>query len=242
MLEFTGNCCARVVNMEKGNLFIISTPIGNLSDISLRALDVLKEVDLVLSEDTRETDKILKKYEIEKSQLSYRDQNHEVMLPKIEEFLDNNLNVALISDSGTPLISDPGYKLVRELIRKGFNIVSVPGPSAVISALVISGFPTDKFSFLGFLPKSSGERSKILKIYGSLDSTLVIYESPFRIEKLLKEINENLGDRFVCLANEITKVHEKVTRGRVSMVLETVKGKRLKGEFVVLIGKEGFYL
>jgi 16S rRNA (cytidine1402-2'-O)-methyltransferase len=242
MLEFTGNYCAHVVNMEKGNLFIIATPIGNLSDISLRALDVLKEVDLILSEDTRETDKILKKYEIEKTQLSYRDQNHEMMLPKIEEFLDNNLNVALISDSGTPLISDPGYKLVRELIRKGFNIISIPGPSAVISALVISGFPTDKFSFLGFLPKSSGERSKILKIYGSLDSTLVIYESPFRIEKLLKEINENLGDRFVCLANEITKIHEKVTRGRVSMVLETVRGKRLKGEFVVLVGKEDFYL
>ncbi len=228
--------------MEKGNLFIIATPIGNLSDISLRALDILKEVDLILSEDTRETDKILKKYEIEKTQLSYRDQNHEMMLPKVEEFLDNNLNVALISDSGTPLISDPGYKLVRELIRKGFNIVSIPGPSAVISSLVISGFPTDKFSFLGFLPKSSGDRLKILKIYGSLDSTLVIYESPFRIEKLLKEINENLGDRFVCLANEITKIHEKVIRGRVSTVLETVGGKRLKGEFVVLIGKEGFYL
>jgi len=228
--------------MEKGNLFIIATPIANLSDISLRALDILKEVDLILSEDTRETDKILKKYEIEKTQLSYRDQNHEMMLPKVEEFLDNNLNVALISDSGTPLISDPGYKLVRELIRKGFNIVSIPGPSAVISSLVISGFPTDKFSFLGFLPKSSGDRLKILKIYGSLDSTLVIYESPFRIEKLLKEINENLGDRFVCLANEITKIHEKVIRGRVSTVLETVGGKRLKGEFVVLIGKEGFYL
>ena len=228
--------------MEKGNLFIIATPIGNLSDISLRALDILKEVDLILSEDTRETDKILKKYEIEKTQLSYRDQNHEMMLPKVEEFLDNNLNVALISDSGTPLISDPGYKLVRELIRKGFNIVSIPGPSAVISSLVISGFPTDKFSFLGFLPRSSGDRLKILKIYGSLDSTLVIYESPFRIEKLLKEINENLGDRFVCLANEITKIHEKVIRGRVSTVLETVGGKRLKGEFVVLIGKEGFYL
>ena len=140
--------------MEKGNLFIIATPIGNLSDISLRALDILKEVDLILSEDTRETDKILKKYEIEKTQLSYRDQNHEMMLPKVEEFLDNNLNVALISDSGTPLISDPGYKLVRELIRKGFNIVSIPGPSAVISSLVISGFPTDKFSFWAFTKSS----------------------------------------------------------------------------------------
>lgn len=228
--------------MEKGKLYIIATPIGNLTDITLRALETLKEVDMILSEDTRETDKILKKYEINKPQLSYRDQNHDYIFPRLEETLENGLNLALISDSGTPLISDPGFKLVRDLIKKGFEIVSIPGPCAAISALVTSGFPTDKFSFLGFLPKSSGERSKLLRNYGNLDSTLVIYESPFRIEKLLKEIHENLGERYICLANEITKIHEKILRGSLGIVLESVKGKRLRGEFVVIVGKEGFSL
>jgi len=228
--------------MEKGKLYIIATPIGNLTDITLRALETLKEVAMILSEDTRETDKILKKYEIDKPQLSYRDQNHDYIFPRLEETLENGLNLALISDSGTPLISDPGFKLVRDLIKKGFEIVSIPGPCAAISALVTSGFPTDKFSFLGFLPKSSGERSKLLRNYGNLDSTLVIYESPFRIEKLLKEIHENLGERYICLANEITKIHEKILRGSLGIVLESVKGKRLRGEFVVIVGKEGFSL
>jgi len=228
--------------MENGKLYIIASPIGNLSDITLRALEVLKEVDMILSEDTRETDKILKKYEINKPQLSYRDQNHDYIFPRLVESLENGLSLALISDSGTPLISDPGYKLVRDLIKKGIEIVSIPGPCAAISALASSGFPTDKFSFVGFLPKSSGDRAKILNSYGNLDSTLIIYESPFRVGKLLSEIYENLGERHVCLANEITKVHEKILRGNVSLVLEAVKSKRLKGEYVVLVGKEGFSL
>ncbi len=228
--------------MKKGKLYVIATPIGNLSDITLRAIETLKEVNIVLSEDTRETDKIFKKYDIQKSQLSYRDQNHNVMFPKVIDMLENGLDVALISDSGTPLISDPGYKLVRDVIKKEFEVVSIPGPCATISALVSSGFPTDKFCFVGFLPRSSNERSKILKNYGFQDSTLIVYESPFRVEKLLKEIKENLGNRFVCLANEITKMHEKHVRGSVSEVLEVVVSKKLKGEFVVLVGKDGFSL
>ena len=132
------------VFMEKGKLYIIATPIGNLSDISLRALDVLKDVDMILSEDTRETDKVLKKYEINKPQLSYRDQNHNYVFPRILETLENGLSLALVSDSGTPLISDPGYKLVRDLIKKDIEVVSIPGPCAAISALTVSGFPTDK--------------------------------------------------------------------------------------------------
>ena len=229
-------------NMDKGKLYIIASPIGNLSDITLRGIETLKEVDMILSEDTRETDKVLKKYDIQKPQLSYRDQNHNYIFPRLVESLENGLSLALISDSGTPLISDPGYKLVRDLIKKGIEIVSIPGPCAAISALVSSGFPTDKFSFLGFLPKSSNERAKLIKQYGDTESTLIIYESPFRVEKLLKEIQENLGERFVCLANEITKIHEKIIRGNVGLVYESVKGKRLKGEFVVLVGKEDFSL
>lgn len=226
--------------MKKGKIYIISTPIGNLTDMTLRSIEVLKGIDLILSEDTRETDKILKKYEIQKSQLSYRDQNHNVMFPKIVDMLEDGLDIALVSDSGTPLISDPGYKLVRDVIRKGFDVVSIPGPCAAISALVSSGFPTDKFSFLGFLSKSSNERSKILEEYGSQDSTLIIYESPFRIEKLLEEIKKTLGNRQICLANEITKMYEKFYRGKVEELLEAVKDKKLKGEFVVLIAKEDF--
>ena len=226
--------------MEKGKLYIIASPIGNLSDFTLRGIETLKSVNLILSEDTRETDKVLKKYEINIPQISYRDQNHEVVFPKIEASLENGLDLALISDSGTPLISDPGYKLVRDLIKKGFEVVSIPGPCAAISALASSGFPTDKFTFLGFLPKTSGDRSRLIKKYGDLESTLIFYESPFRIEKLLKEIRDNLGERYVCLANEITKVHEKILRGNVSLLIELVKGKHLKGEFVVLVGKEEF--
>lgn len=228
--------------MEKGKLYIIATPIGNLSDITLRALETLKVVELILSEDTRETEKILRKYEIQKSQMSYRDQNHNYMFPKIVEFLDNGLDLALLSDSGTPLISDPGYKLVRDIIKKGFEVISVPGPSALVSALVTSGFPTDKFCFLGFLPKSKNDREKILKTYGSTDSTLIIYESPYRLQKLLEEIKVNIGERFVCLANEITKVHEKITRMNVSSALDLIGGRKLKGEFVILVGKEDFLL
>lgn len=228
--------------MNKGTLYIVATPIGNLSDITLRAIETLKSVNLIISEDTRETDKILKKYSISKPQLSYRDQNHNIMLPKIIDILESGSDIALISDSGTPLISDPGYKLIRELIQKKFNIISIPGPSAVISSLVSSGFPSDKFSFVGFLPKSSGERKRILKAYGNLDSTLIIYESPFRINKLLKEIQESLGDRYVCLANEMTKVYEKFSRNNVSELIKETEGKKLKGEFVVLVGKEGFKL
>lgn len=228
--------------MIKGKLFIVATPIGNMSDITLRALEILKEVSLVVSEDTRETDKILKKYDIQKAQLSYRDQNHDFMLPKIIETLEQGNSVALISDSGTPVISDPGYKLVRDLVKKAFEIVSIPGPTALISALVSSGFPTDKFSFLGFLPKSKNDRKKILHKYGEMDATVIIYESPFRISKLLEEINETLGDRTVCLASELTKMHEKFIRDKVSKLASELKGQKLKGEFVVLIAKEGFVL
>lgn len=226
--------------MSGGTLFIVATPIGNMSDITLRALEILRGADLIISEDTRETDKILKKHEISKSQLSYRDQNHAIMLPKITKILESGQSVALISDSGTPLISDPGYKLVRELIKKGFVVQSIPGPSALVSALVGSGFPTDKFSFLGFLPKSKNDRLKLLKSYGDKEATLIIYESPFRIIKLLEEISESLGERHVCLANEMTKLHERVIRGKVSDLLNTYSKLKLRGEFVVLVAKEDF--
>lgn len=218
-----------------GKLFIVATPIGNLSDITFRAVDVLKKVSLVLSEDTRETYKVLNKYNILTPQISYRDQNHERIIENIIERLKQGQDLALVSDSGTPLVSDPGFKLIERLVKENIEIVSIPGPSAVISSLVVSGMPTDKFTFLGFLPKTAGKRDKTLKEYGSLDSTLIIFESPFRVNKLLQEIYKNLGDRYVCVVNEQTKVFERLTRGRVTGILDGFSKPR--GEFVILVAK-----
>ena len=226
--------------MAKGILYIIATPIGNLADITLRALDTLKNVSLILSEDTRETVKVLSRYSINKPQISYRDQNHNKIVSRILQNLDSGENVALISDSGTPLISDPGFKLVQDAIANNIKVESIPGPSAVISSLVVSGLPTDKFSFLGFLPKSSGQREKIIKAYGQTDSTLVIYESPMRTQKLLTEIYNCLGDRKICVASELTKMYEKVLRGKVSELVKMFGSEKPRGEYVVLVAKEGF--
>jgi 16S rRNA (cytidine1402-2'-O)-methyltransferase len=222
-----------------GRLYIVATPIGNISDISNRALEVLRDVAVIASEDTRETAKILEHFAIKTSQVSYREQNHARIAPFIIETLTSGKNVALVSDSGTPLISDPGYKLVKQAVESNITVEAIPGPSAIISALSISGLPTDKFSFLGFLPRSSGERKNLLQKYGNLDNTLVIYESPFRVYKLLQEILEHLGNRQVCVANDLTKKFEKVTRGTVSEVIALFGNQKLKGEYVVLVGKEG---
>jgi 16S rRNA (cytidine1402-2'-O)-methyltransferase len=231
--------CGTQKNMS--TLFIVSTPIGNLSDITLRALDILKSVSLIISEDTRETAKILQKYNIENAQISYRDQNHDRVWPTILSTLQQGKDIALVSDSGTPLISDPGFKLVRDLIKENIKIESVPGPSAIIASLTISGLPTDKFTFLGFLPRTASHRKGILNQYGALDSTLIIYESPFRVRKLLEEINETLGNRDCCVIKDITKIYESVVRGKVTEIIEHKEINKNKGEFVVLVGKEGLH-
>ncbi len=225
--------------LNKGQLFIVSTPIGNLRDITVRALKVLEEVDFILAEDTRQTIKLLDQYQIKKELVSYRDQNHTRIIDQIVKHLSEGKNIALVSDAGTPLISDPGYKLVRDLKDKGFSIVSIPGPSAVISALTISGLPTDKFIFLGFLPKSDTKRRNIISEYAKLDATLIIYESPFRVHKLLEEITEILSDRDVSLVKDITKLYEKDYFGKAIDILKKIPDRtKMKGEYVVLIGKE----
>lgn len=218
-----------------GKLFIVASPIGNLEDISIRAINTLKEVDFILSEDTRETQKILNHFSISKPQISYRDQNHQLVVKRIIDILNDGLNLALLSDRGTPLISDPGFKLVRDVISSGFKVESIPGPSSVISALVVSGLPTDRFIFLGFLPKSESQRLEMLKKYGNLESTLIIFESPFRIDKLLDEAKKSLGERDVVVAKELTKLHEEVYRFNLKDLDEQKIDTR--GEFVVLISK-----
>ena len=225
---------------NKGSLFVVATPIGNLKDVTQRAVEVLKSVDMVLSEDTRETKKLLDAYKLTTNQISYRDQNHQKMLPKILSFLETGYNLALVSDSGTPLISDPGFKLVQEVASKGFEVISIPGPSAVIAALSISGLPTDKFTFLGFLPKGSAQRKRLISEYGGMDATLIIYESPYRLEKLVREIIDALGNRYIVICGELTKVHERCIRGFAEDIVDMTGSQ--KGEFVVLVAKEGYCL
>jgi 16S rRNA (cytidine1402-2'-O)-methyltransferase len=221
-------------------LYVVATPIGNLEDITLRALRVLKEVDFILSEDTRETSKVLKRFDIEKPQISYRDQNHTKVIDRVLDILISGASLALVTDSGTPLVSDPGYKLVKTVIEKGFPVTAIPGPAAFVPALVASGLPTDKFTFLGFLPKSKVQQGKLLKQVGQLDGTIVIYESPYRINKLLGQIHASLGNRHVVLARELTKLHEEYIRGACGDLLTEYVNKKWKGEFVVLIAKESF--
>lgn len=223
-------------------LFLVSTPIGNFDDITLRSIKTLKECDYILSEDTRETDKLLRHLNIQKPQISYRDQNHDRVINHILNLLELDKNLVLVSDSGTPVISDPGFKLVRDVKAKGFTVVSIPGPSSIIAALSVSGLPADKFTFLGFLPKTKGHRTKLLKEYGETDTTLTIFESPFRVIRLLEEIQEILGDRYVCVANDLTKLHELIITAKVSEILAKPDIIKAKGEFVILIAKKEYFL
>lgn len=227
--------------MEQGVLYVVATPIGNLADISLRALEILKSCDLIISEDTRETQKLLNHYKIAKSQVSYRDQNHKAVFLKILNELLHGKVVCLVCDSGTPLISDPGFKLINELRRNGFNnISSVPGPSALISALSISGLPTDQFTFLGFLPKKEQDIAKLLEAHISSQGTLIFYESPLRVMSVLKLILKQFGDRAISICSEITKSHESVHTGYISDIMKCFENASFKGEYVILVAKKGF--
>lgn len=226
--------------MLSGTLYVVAGPIGNIADITYRAVEVLGNVQYILSEDTRETSKLLNKYDIKNTtQISYRDQNHLKQLPKILELLDLGNDIALVSDSGTPVISDPGFNLIRELRKQNITVKSIPGPSALTSALAISGLPTDRVVYLGFLPKKDSHRTKLLSAYGELDNTIVIYESPFRIKKLLEEVYSTLGDRYICFCREMTKMFEEVVSGYTYQLLNS-NDITTKGEFVVLIAKKGY--
>lgn len=228
--------------MTKGKLYVVATPIGNLEDITFRAVEVLKNVVFILAEDTRESKKLLDRYGIETQMVSYRDQNHERMVEKVFEKLNMGFDLALISDAGTPLISDPGYKLVRDLRESGYEILSIPGASALTSALSVSGLPTDRFVFLGFLPKSDGRRRKLIEEYKDLENTIVIYESPNRLTKLLKVVLEICGDINVYLAKDISKIREESFYGKITDILTTLESRSFDenphGEFVCIFSKE----
>jgi 16S rRNA (cytidine1402-2'-O)-methyltransferase len=221
---------------KKGVLFLVSTPIGNLEDITLRAIRILKEVDLVACEDTRRTRILLSHYGIKTALTSLYDEIERKKGEVLVEKLLGGQSLAYVSDAGTPLISDPGYHLVRIAVEAGIPVVPVPGPSAVITALSVAGMPSDRFAFFGFLPEKAGRRQSFLQKLKTLSMTLVFYESPRRIVDSLKDIRAVLGDRDVAVTRELTKVFEEVIRGRVDDVVAKLEEQGVKGEITLLVG------
>lgn len=218
-----------------GTLYIVSTPIGNLADITLRAIQTLKKVDLIAAEDTRHTKILLDKYEIRTPTTSYFEYNKLRKADYLLKSLKEGRSIALVSDAGTPGISDPGYKVIRLAIENAIPVVSIPGPSALITALTVSGKPTDKFAFEGFLSNKSLKRKNQLKGLKDEKRTIVLYESPHRIVKLLEDILEVYGDIEVVLARELTKKFEEVRRQAVSELVNHFRTTRPRGEFIVII-------
>jgi 16S rRNA (cytidine1402-2'-O)-methyltransferase len=214
-------------------LYIVSTPIGNLSDITLRALDILKNSDLLVCEDTRRTILLLKHYNIEKPMISYNEHNEIKRIPYLIDRLKKGDNLALVVNAGTPLVSDPGYRLVKAASDYGIVISPVPGASIVTAALSVAGLPTDSFTFLGFLPKKPGRRKKLLLSIKEDARTFVILVSNQRVRSLLKELLVCLGDRNVCICRELTKFYEELMRGRLSDMID--KWKQKKGEYTIVI-------
>lgn len=224
-------------NLIDNMLYVIATPIGNLGDISLRALEVLKKVDYLLCEDTRNAGMFLNNLGIKNKPklISFYDEVEEQKIPEILRLLSENKEVGLITDAGTPIISDPGFKLIKKCRELGHLVTSIPGPSALINALVLSGMPSGRFSFLGFLPKKIGERKKVLEKYKNFDGVKIVYESPFRLIKLLEELKDIYGlSTEISVCREMTKKFEEIINGSPSEVLEKLGKRNIKGEIVVI--------
>lgn len=220
-----------------GTLYLLGTPIGNLEDITLRALRTLREVDLVACEDTRQTQKLLSRFQIQTRTTSYHEHNELTRAPELVLRMEEGARIALVSDAGMPGISDPGYRLVHLCLRHSIPVVPVPGPSAVLAALVASGLPTHEFGFAGFLPPKKKPRRKFLEKYSGAEGTTIYFESPRRIVEAMEDALAVLGDRPIVLARELTKVHEEFLRGRCSTILAAVKKRpAIQGEITLLIG------
>ncbi len=219
----------------KEKLYLVSTPIGNLKDITLRALEVLNEADLIAAEDTRKSSILLRKYGVKRPIISYHDRNKRTQAPKLVNFMKNGKNCVLMSDSGTPGIQDPGYYLVRLAVEEGIDVVPIPGASALLAAAVVSGLPIDRFAFEGYLPRRKGRRRKKLEDLRAEPRTIIFYEAPHRVIDTLKDMMEILGDRDCVVARELTKKFEEVIRGTISDILSHYEQKRVKGEYVILL-------
>lgn len=222
-----------------GCLYVVATPIGNLGDMTSRAVEVLRSVDAIASEDTRRTRKLLSHFEIPTPLVSYHEHNEERVARSVVERLERGESIALVSDAGTPLVSDPGYRLVALAVARDVPVSAVPGPCAAVAALAISGLPVQPFHFLGFLPRKPGPRKRKLEEVERLDGTLVFYESPHRVQSTLADMSDILGDRRAVLVRELTKVHEEVRRGTLEELREDAAERPPRGEIVVLVAGHG---
>lgn len=229
---------ASILRFMPGLLYLVATPIGNLEDITYRAVRLLGEADVIACEDTRQTHKLLERYAIHKPTVSYHEHNEAERTADLVGRLLGGANVALVSDAGMPLVSDPGYRLVRAAIDAGITVIPVPGPSASLTALAASGLPTDAFHFGGFLPPKAGQRARVLESLAEEEATLVFYEAPHRILETLEAIQATLGARPVVVARELTKIHEEFLRGTAAEVRAQLAARdSVKGEITLLIGK-----
>jgi 16S rRNA (cytidine1402-2'-O)-methyltransferase len=221
---------------KKGTLYVVATPIGNREDITLRALNILREVDLVAAEDTRKSGSFLAYYEIKNRLISFHEHNEKKRTPELIGKLLDGMTIALVSNAGTPLVSDPGYRLIEAAIAHKITVTPIPGVSAAIAAMSVSGLPTDSFVFVGFAPKKKAKRLKFLIELSAEPRPLIFYESPKRILSLMEDIISSMGDRNAMLAREMTKLHEEFLRGAISQILETVRARSgLKGECTLLV-------
>jgi 16S rRNA (cytidine1402-2'-O)-methyltransferase len=225
-------------------LYLVATPIGNLADISLRALETLRSVDIIAAEDTRHTGKLLAHYDIDTPQMPFHEHNEDQAVERVINALRGGESVAMVTDAGTPGISDPGFTLVRAAVQGGFAVTMIPGADAVTMAVVLSGLPTHSFTFRGFPPKKPGKRQKFLAIDADSPHTLVFYESPYRLSKLLADCITVYGDRPAALCNDMTKLYETVERGRLSALLAAVASEteargKLRGEYVLVVAGAG---
>lgn len=222
---------------DTGTLYIVATPIGNLGDMTFRAVEILKNVSLIAAEDTRQTRKLLNHYDLSTPMISYFEHNRLAQIPKIISKLLSYESVAIVSDAGTPGISDPAYRLIREAIDADIKVESIPGASASISALVSSGLPTDRFLFEGFLPPKKGRRTRLENLKDET-ATIILYESPYRLVKTLTQCEEIFGNRPAVVARELTKLFEEIKRGTLSELISYFSQSKPKGECVILIGKD----
>jgi 16S rRNA (cytidine1402-2'-O)-methyltransferase len=221
-----------------GCLYLVGTPIGNLEDITLRALRILKEADQIACEDTRHTQKLLTHYGIRKPLVSYHEHNEMTRAPELVLSLEQGAKIALVSDAGMPLVSDPGHRLVTLCLRHHIPVVPIPGPSALLASLSASGLPTEEFLFVGFLPARSGERRRALERLRIEDRTIILYEAPQRIAECVADAREVLGNRVACLAREVTKLHEEFRHGKLSELLASLEERPARGEVTLLIAAE----
>jgi 16S rRNA (cytidine1402-2'-O)-methyltransferase len=217
-------------------LYLVATPIGNLGDITLRALETLRSVDLIAAEDTRKTGRLLKHHGIDTPQFSYHEHNERQAVERIIGALRSGRSVAVVTNAGTPGISDPGFSVVRGALEEGLPFSAIPGPTGLITALILSGLPLHSFTFRGFAPRKSAARRRFLELDAASPHTLVFYESPHRLAAFLTDALAVYGDRPAALANDLTKLYERVQRGTIAALLEEVAGKKLQGEFMVVIG------